>query len=106
MIARLRDLITECRAVYCDDPVFPLDTWRLSFTCPKCGPPFIVTVHIGPSRLETPRRWQWNHVPETEGFTDRLTLLPSINNVGVGHGPRHPSCSFHANIVNGNIVPA
>lgn len=101
---KLSALLSDCRKVYPDDPTYPPDTWRLSFVCPICGPPGIVTVHIGPTRMESPRRWQWSCDPASPDFTDKVTLQPSINNTEQGHGSHRPRCSFHGNILNGYVV--
>lgn len=96
-----------------DNGGFPTDRYALSFICPSCGPPHRVMIDIGPERLESPRTWQASHLPMSaqvymlpspNNWLDRVTITPSIDNTKAGHGRKHPTCSFHAYVVNGEVV--
>lgn len=82
----------------------PTGDWRLSFWCPTCGKPHSVSIMIGESPCEAPRRWSASPMPDAPDFLDRVTITPSINYTGCGHGPKKPTCSFHGNITDGAIV--
>lgn len=119
---RLRELnptIEPVKVATTQHPVImvPTGDWRLSFWCPTCGKPYSVSILIGESRQEAPRRWQADPMPELftahfgicyaqdpDQWFDRVTITPSINNVGARHGRKHPTCGFHGNISNGNIL--
>ncbi len=84
--------------------------WRgkcwLSFVCPNCGPPGIIYVQFHDDAPDQSKSlWQANLLPDGTDWPNRLTLSPSINNTLCGHGRRQPKCSFHANIISGNILP-
>lgn len=89
----------------------PTRYW-LNFICPSCGPPFAVHVEFGPEKLDAPRTWQAAPLPPANvaieiahgDWLERLTLTPSINHTGSGHGPRHPTCGFHGHITDGQII--
>lgn len=121
---RLRDLhprIDPVLEATTSHPVMmkPTGDWWLSFHCPRCDAPHSVSILVGESiRDSAKRRWkadpmpvmvedQWNKfsVPDAAEWFDKVTILPSINNTGVGHGPKHPTCSFHGNIAAGQIIP-
>lgn len=121
---RLRDLnpridpVLEATTQY---PVMmkPTGDWWLSFYCPHCGKPYSVSILVGDSvRDSVKRRWkadpmpelvedQYNKfsVPDAEAWFDKVTITPSINFTGVGHGPKKPTCSFHGNITTGLVGP-
>ena len=107
---RLKDLNPEVEPILkvngTQHPVMmvPTGDWRLSFWCPTCGKPHSVSIMIGESLRETPIRWAASPMPEAPDFLDRVTITPSINYTGCGHGPKKPICSFHGNITDGAIV--
>lgn len=106
---RFRDLspeVEECKVATTQHPVMMVGTgdWRLSFFCPSCGRPHSVSIFIGESRRETPRRWQASPMPDgSADWFDRVTITPSINYTACGHGPRKSTCRFHGNISNGEV---
>ena len=94
------------------------DLW-LSFYCPHCGKPNSVSILIGDSvRDSAKRRWKADPMPnfvedaynkfsmtDAADWFDKVTIIPSINCTGVGHGPKHPTCTFHGNITTGFVGP-
>jgi hypothetical protein len=107
---RLSELNPEWRAVYKDHHLTPdnggtpTGEFTLVFRCPTCGPPFAVIVKFGPHPPDqAASRWQANIMPDGPTWPDRITLTPSIDNTRAGHGRKHPTCSFHGSIVNGEI---
>lgn len=106
---KLMDLNPQWSMVYRDFTPetggIPTDDYNMSFRCPTCGPPGIVHVKIGPRHPDAAdHRWQATPMPpDGPDWPSRLTLVPSINNIGVGHGPRHPGCSFHGTISCGEV---
>lgn len=82
---------------------FPTDQWSLQFTCPDCGPPYQVAITIGPTMVQD-RVWQASPMPDGPNWPDRVTIVPSIDYTSAGHGRKHPTCPFHAKIINGEIV--
>lgn len=111
MAARLSDLSPEFGRQYSDREItpdgggIPIDRWSLSFICPACGPPYRVMINIGPVAAENDRQWKAVPLPVENGWIERVNITPSIDNTRAGHGRKHPSCGFHATIVNGEIVP-
>lgn len=107
---RLRDLNPEVEPILkvngTQHPVMMIPTgdWKLSFWCPTCGRPNSVSIVIGESRRETPRRWMATPMPGAPDWFDHATITPSINYTGCGHGPKKPTCSFHGAIVGGAII--
>lgn len=85
----------------------PTGDWWLSFYCPHCGKPYSVSILVGDSvRDEVKRRWKVDPLPDgLPDWFDRVTVTPSINFTGVGHGPKKPTCTFHGNITAGLIGP-
>lgn len=81
----------------------PTGNYDLRFTCPACGAPHVITIKIGPSICENPRRWRADPMPGGADWPERVTITPSIDNTKSGHGRKHPSCSFHGNIVLGVV---
>lgn len=79
-----------------DNGGFPTDEHELIFTCPACGPPYRILVKFSLKPAdEKQHRWQANVLPDGMTWPDRLTLIPSINNVNIGHGRKRLTCSFH-----------
>lgn len=75
---------------------------QLVFDCPKCGPPYIISVHCHRADADDKRRiWKWS-VPDGQFGWDVFSLSPSINNRD--HG-RKKLCGCHLSIVNGEVVP-
>lgn len=85
----------------------PTPNHRLTFICPACGPPFVVSVVVGPVADQLSRVWKATPAePDGATWPDRLTLEPSIGNETAGHGPRRPHCALHGNVVNGVVMYA
>lgn len=87
-----------------DNGGFPTGNYTLSFTCPACGPPYRISITIGATEDVKTLRWKSVPLPDATDWPSRVTLMPSINNVGAGHGRRHPTCTFHGTITNGKIA--
>jgi len=108
---RLRDLsptIEEIKVATTQHPVMmvPTGDWTLSFWCPACGRPASISIHIGDSVREEPRRWKAEPLPTgSPDWFDQVTITPSINYAVCGHGPKKPTCSFHGSISRGEIIP-
>lgn len=109
--ARLSDFSPEFSRHYRDREFtpdrggFPTDRYSLSFVCPACGPPYRVLIDVGPTVSENPRTWKAEPLPEA-GWTDHVTITPSIDNTKAGHGRKHPTCGFHGTIIKGEVVPS
>jgi hypothetical protein len=91
----------------------PTDMFELDFICPTCGSPYIIGIKVAPEMRETPdhRCWKADPMPdgsaigsEAPSWPSRLTVTPSIDYTHAGHGRRHPTCSFHGHIINGQVV--
>ncbi len=87
-----------------DNGGIPTDGYWLQFICPACGPPFVVTINVGPVQQDDPRQWASSPLPDGPDWPSRVTIRPSIDNTPGGHGRRHPTCSFHGSIINGEIA--
>jgi hypothetical protein len=76
------------------------DRHALTFDCARCGHPYRIHVqfHRGSPEVGV---WQWVATPGDVPDLASLTLVPSI--AFHTHGPRHPSCGWHVNIVGGEI---
>lgn len=90
----------------------PTDMFDLDFVCPTCGSPYIIGVRVGPEVRDTPegRCWKASPLPggsaigvEAPDWPSRVTITPSIDFTHAGHGRRHPTCSFHGSIANGQV---
>lgn len=82
------------------------DRSQLVFVCPRCGPPHRVTIYVGPTMDFETRTWQATPLPDAPDWPERVTIVPSINYTVAGHGPKHPHCTFHGSIINGEVLPA
>ena len=84
------------------------DEFDLTFRCPSCGPPAVIAIRVGPNMKDAPPHRVWQAMPPFPGHVDEwakvLTLAPSIDHTGAGHGKRRPVCSFHGHISNGKVI--
>ncbi len=79
-------------------------THQLSFDCPRCGKPFLISANliIGPPP-GTQGVWGLTLPSEPSGDGwDGVTVTPSIQNNN--HGPKK-ACGFHCSIINGEVLP-
>lgn len=79
-------------------------SYSLCFDCPTCGSPRQIMIRVGPIADFKLLQWKFSIAPNGIDWTDHLTVEPSINNVNGSHGRKHPWCSFHGSIIDGEIV--
>lgn len=86
----------------------PTDMFWLRFICPACGPPYIIAITVGLEVRDHAagtdgRCWKATPMPDGVDWPSRVTIEPSIDFTHAGHGRRHPTCSFHGTIINGEV---
>ena len=84
---------------------FPTGDYTLSFVCPSCGLPHIISVTISPTVDRPNLKWQATPMPNNDlkNWPELVTISTSIDNTKSGHR-RGIKCSFHGQIINGEIV--
>ena len=82
----------------------PNGSFQLSFDCPTCGPPSQIMIRIGSVVDFSLAQWKFNVAPNGIEWTDHLTIEPSIDNSNGNHGRKHPTCSFHGSIIDGDVI--
>jgi hypothetical protein len=74
---------------------------ELTFDCPKCGPPYRISIHCHQGEPDAARAlWKWAMPPGVNDW-DRITIDPSISNHHHGRKP----CGYHLSVINGEVVP-
>lgn len=107
---RLSDLKPTWRRIYRDHDLtadkggFPTDDYQLTFVCPRCGSPRVVSIRIGAAADAGLHRWAARPMPDGPDWPARVTISPSIDNTTAGHGEGR-ACAFHSNIINGEVIP-
>lgn len=78
----------------------------LTFTCPRCGPPYTVNIPIvlnGQKSGPDIPMWQFMASDPPNFSWDTVTISPSIDISPCGHGRKKP-CNWHGNIINGEVT--
>lgn len=72
------------------------------FTCPRCGPPYRITIYVTLDNPSPDGIWHWNHNSRhLAPWEVPLTITPSIHN---HHHGNKKSCDWHGTIINGVIT--
>lgn len=108
-MARLVDLKPEWRRIYrdrhltADNGGTPTDDYELMFACPCCGPPCRIIIKVGATTDPAQPRWAVHPLPDGPGWPTRVTITPSIDYTKAGHGRKRAACTFHGNIIDGEV---